>query len=54
LDSTGDEKKGNRKKRTRQSQRNKQDLLKKKSKQADLELLQQAAQDKHIELKYQG
>ena len=52
MDSTGDEKKGFRWKRTRHSQRNKQDLLKKELKQADLELLQQAAQDQHIELKY--
>lgn len=52
MDSTGDEKKGFRWKRTRHSQRNKQDLRKKQLKQADLELLQQAAQDQHIELKY--
>lgn len=52
MDSTRDEKKGFRWKRTRHSQRNKQGLLRKETKQADLELLQQAAQDKHIELKY--
>jgi len=54
LDTAGDEKKGFRWKRTRHSQRLKQDLLKKNLKQADLKLLQQAAQDQHIELKYQG
>jgi len=52
LDTAGDEKKGFRWKRTRHSQRLKQDLRKKNLKQADLKLLQQAAQDQHIELKY--
>ena len=52
MDSPRDEKKGFRWKRTRHSQRNKQDLLQKQAKQADLKLLQQAAQEHHIELKY--
>jgi hypothetical protein len=52
LDTAGDEK--GLSLSTRHSQRLKQDLLKQNLKQADLKLLQQAAQDQHIELKYQG